>query len=71
MHVIPVIDVRNGVVVRVIDYQLDGVADAEPLYRLVTTILDHDNAPAVTRADAVAVKDAHGLRCRGSGSRRG
>ena len=33
-------------IVRVIDYQLDGVADAEPLYRLVTTILDHAKAPA-------------------------
>lgn len=37
---------RNGIVVRVIDYQLDGVADAEPIYRLVTTILDHKKAPA-------------------------
>ena len=36
----------NGVVVRVIDYQLEGLADAEPLYRLVTTILDHAKAPA-------------------------
>ena len=36
----------NGVKVRVIDYSLDGVADAEPTYRLVTTILDHDKAPA-------------------------
>jgi len=36
----------NGVVVRVIDYRLDGVADAEPLYRLVTTILDPSAAPA-------------------------
>lgn len=32
----------GGVAVRVIDYRLDGVADAEPLYRLVTTILDAD-----------------------------
>ena len=31
---------------RVIDYCLDGVADAEPIYRLVTTILDHEKAPA-------------------------
>lgn len=30
----------NGVAVRVIDYQLQGIANAEPLYRLVTTILD-------------------------------
>jgi Insertion element 4 transposase N-terminal/Transposase DDE domain len=36
----------NGVLVRVIDYCLDGVADAEPIYRLVTTILDHKMAPA-------------------------
>lgn len=36
----------NGIVVRVIDYQLDGVAGAEPIYRLVTTILDHEKAPA-------------------------
>ena len=40
----------NGVVVRVIDYQLDGVADAEPLYRLVTTILDREKAPATELA---------------------
>jgi hypothetical protein len=36
----------NGLKVRVIDYYLDGVADAEPIYRLVTTILDHEKAPA-------------------------
>jgi hypothetical protein len=36
----------NGVVVRVIHYRLEGVADAEPLYRLVTTILDPTQAPA-------------------------
>jgi hypothetical protein len=36
----------NGVVVRVIDYQLAGVAGAEPLYRLLTTILDPQKAPA-------------------------
>ena len=30
----------NGVMVRVIDYRLEGVVDAEPLYRLVTTLLD-------------------------------
>jgi hypothetical protein len=36
----------NGVRVRVIDYRLEGIADAEPLYRLVTTILDHGRAPA-------------------------
>ena len=36
----------NGVVVRVIDYRLEGVADAEPVYRLVTTIFDYEKAPA-------------------------
>jgi hypothetical protein len=36
----------NGIKVRVIDYQLDGVADAEPIYRLLTTILDPIKAPA-------------------------
>ena len=36
----------HGVVVRVIDYRLEGVADAEPVYRLVTSILDHEKAPA-------------------------
>lgn len=36
----------NGIVVRVIDYQLEGVEGAEPIYRLVTSILDHAKAPA-------------------------
>jgi Insertion element 4 transposase N-terminal/Transposase DDE domain len=36
----------NGVMVRVIDYRLEGVADAEPIYRLVTTILDPAQGPA-------------------------
>jgi hypothetical protein len=36
----------NGVVVRVIDYQLAGAAGAAPIYRLVTTILDPQKAPA-------------------------
>ena len=40
----------NGMAVRVTDYRLDGVADAEPLYRLVTTILDHEKAPATELA---------------------
>jgi IS4 transposase len=30
----------------VIDYRLKGVADAEPIYRLITTILDSKQAPA-------------------------
>lgn len=37
---------RKGIVVRVIDYRLKGVADAEPIYRLITTILDPKLAPA-------------------------
>ena len=36
----------NGVAVRVNDYRLEGIADAEPIYRLVTTILDFQRAPA-------------------------
>lgn len=36
----------GGVLVRVIDYRLEGIADAEPIYRLVTTILDPERAPA-------------------------
>ena len=36
----------NGIKVRVIDYCLDGVPDTEPIYRLLTTILDHEKAPA-------------------------
>jgi hypothetical protein len=36
----------NGLRVRVIDYRLEGIPDAEPIYRLVTTILDHEKAPA-------------------------
>ena len=37
---------RNGVRVRVIDYRFAGVAGAEPLYRLVTTLLNPATAPA-------------------------
>ena len=40
---------RNGMV-RVIEYRLDGVEGAEPLYRLATTILDHELAPAAELA---------------------
>jgi hypothetical protein len=40
----------NGVTVRVIDYWLDGVVDAEPVYRLATTIRDHEKAPAIELA---------------------
>lgn len=37
---------RRGVPVRVIEYTLPGLPDAEPRYRLLTTILDPDRAPA-------------------------
>jgi hypothetical protein len=37
---------RTGIVVRVIEYRREGVEGAEPLYRLATTILDHERAPA-------------------------
>ena len=37
---------ENGVIVRVIEYRLEGVDGAEPRYRLLTTILDHAVAPA-------------------------
>ncbi|HET9726096.1 MAG TPA: IS4 family transposase [Gemmatimonadales bacterium] len=40
----------NGVRVRVVEYRLEGIADAEPLYRLVTTILDPAAAPAAELA---------------------
>ena len=36
----------NGLLVRVIDYRLEGVAGAEPIYRLLSTILDPKDAPA-------------------------
>lgn len=41
---------RNGVAVRVIEYRLEGVQGAEPIYRLLTTILDHEAAPATELA---------------------
>ena len=37
---------RNAVIVRVIEYELEGVGDGEPLYRLITTVLDETKAPA-------------------------
>ncbi len=36
----------GGVSVRVVDYRLEGIAGAEPIYRLLTTILDPDRAAA-------------------------
>jgi transposase IS4-like protein/DDE family transposase len=40
----------GGIQVRVVEYRLEGVADAEPLYRLVTTLLDPAEAPATELA---------------------
>lgn len=40
----------NGTVVRVIEYALDGIADPEPSYRLVTNYFDIDAAPAAQLA---------------------
>jgi hypothetical protein len=37
---------RNGIVVRVIEYRLQDVPGAEPIYRLITTILDPKLGPA-------------------------
>jgi hypothetical protein len=37
---------RNAIVVRVIEYRLKDVPGAEPIYRLITTILDPAAAPA-------------------------
>jgi hypothetical protein len=37
---------KDAIVVRVIEYRLKGVSDAEPFYRLLTTILDPELAPA-------------------------
>jgi len=46
----------NGVRVRVVEYRLEGVADAEPLYRLVTTILDEAQAPTADLAALAELK---------------
>jgi Insertion element 4 transposase N-terminal/Transposase DDE domain len=37
---------RNSMRVRVIEYRLQGVSDAEPIYRLLTSLLDPEAAPA-------------------------
>jgi hypothetical protein len=41
---------HNGVAVRVIEYRLEGIEGAEPLYRLATTIPDHELTPAAELA---------------------
>jgi hypothetical protein len=40
----------GGMTIRVVDYRLEGVPDAEPLYRLITTLLDPIEAPAAELA---------------------
>jgi len=37
---------RNGMPIRIVEYALEGISDAEPNYRLATTILDPEQAPA-------------------------
>jgi hypothetical protein len=37
---------RDGILVRVIEYRLEGAAGKEPFYRLLTTVLDAEQAPA-------------------------
>jgi hypothetical protein len=41
---------RHGQRVRIIEYRLHGVSEAEPIYRLVTTLLDPAQAPVVELA---------------------
>jgi hypothetical protein len=41
---------NGGIQVRVVEYRLEGLAEAEPLYRLVTTILDPAQAVAAELA---------------------
>jgi hypothetical protein len=36
----------NGIVLRVVDYRLEGIEGSEPIYRLATTVLDPAKAPA-------------------------
>ena len=40
----------NGVVLRVVEYRLEGVEGSDPIYRLVTTVLDYEKAPAAELA---------------------
>jgi Transposase DDE domain len=40
----------HGLVVRVIEYRLEGIDGSEPVYRVTTTILDHEAAPAAELA---------------------
>jgi hypothetical protein len=40
----------SGLPLRVVEYRLEGIPDAEPLYRVVTSILDPQRAPAAELA---------------------
>lgn len=44
---------HNDLVVRVIEYQLEGVEGAEPLYRLITTLMDCGKYPAQELAPSI------------------
>jgi hypothetical protein len=41
---------RNGVSVRVVEYRLEGIPGAEPIYRLLTTIVEPEAAPGTELA---------------------
>ena len=41
---------RDGLLVRVVEYRLDGAGEAEPFYRLITTLTDPRRAPAAELA---------------------
>jgi hypothetical protein len=41
---------NGGIPVRVVEYRLEGIPEAEPLYRLITTLLDPASAPAAELA---------------------
>ena len=41
---------KNALVVRVIDYEMPGLPDGQPRYRLLTTLLDPKEAPAMDLA---------------------
>ena len=43
----------NGIVVRVIEYRLEGIEGSEPVYRLITTMLNHEEAPAAETGRAL------------------
>jgi hypothetical protein len=44
---------RNGIAVRVIEYRVEGVDASDPFYRLVTTIISPEEAPAEELANLI------------------